>query len=161
MSWIRVTSFPKNNHSPLLFRAKFDLNTIAVDDDMHLRIRAMSLDLSSPSHIPLNVRMAEFSEDPQNMDQMKEFIDGILNEAQTEVTNRLDEQNKVIRKHFSCNFWLKCYNFWLTFNANIFFQTENRKNGRGMFEKFSLWCFRKRHFNSFNFLRLLLLLFYI
>lgn len=78
-----------------LFRAKFDLNTNPMDDDMHLRIRAMSLDLSSPSHIPLNVRMAEFSEDPQNMDQMKEFIDGILNEAQTEVTNRLDEQNKV------------------------------------------------------------------
>lgn len=85
------------------------MNTIAVDDDMHLRIRAMSLDLSSPSHIPLNVRMAEFSEDPQNMDQMKEFIDGILNEAQTEVTNRLDEQNKVICTNFFCKICRKCY----------------------------------------------------
>lgn len=55
----------------------------------------MSLDLSSPSHIPLSARIAEFSEDPQNMDQMKEFIDGILNDAEIEVNKRLDEKAKV------------------------------------------------------------------
>lgn len=62
---------------------------------MHLRIRGMSLDLSSPSHIPLHARVAEFSEDPQNMDELRGFIDGILNEAQTEATNRLDAKAKV------------------------------------------------------------------
>lgn len=65
------------------------------EDDMHLRIRGMSLDLSSPSHIPLSARIAEFTEDPQNMDELRGFIDGILIEAQTEATNRLEAQAKV------------------------------------------------------------------
>lgn len=65
------------------------------ETDPHLRIRAMSLDLSSPNHIPLNVRIAEFCEDPQNMDEMGAFIDDILKNAQIEATARLEQKNKV------------------------------------------------------------------
>lgn len=63
--------------------------------DPHLRIRQMSLDLSSPNHIPLNVRIAEFCEDPQNVDEMSAFIDDILKNAQIEATARLERKNKV------------------------------------------------------------------
>lgn len=83
-------------------RAKFELEMPA-ESDAHLRIRGMSLDLSSPSHIPLNVRIAEFCEDPQNMDQMAEFIDDILKKAQEEANARLEQENKVNtenHKHF-------------------------------------------------------------
>lgn len=75
-----------------IFRAKFEL---PVETDTHLRIRQMSLDLSSPNHIPLNVRIAEFCEDPQNMDQMTEFVDDILKKAQTEADARLEQNEKV------------------------------------------------------------------
>lgn len=63
--------------------------------DNFLRARQMSLDLSSPSHIPLNARIAEFRQDPQNMDQMTEFVDDIINKAQIEVNNQLEARNKV------------------------------------------------------------------
>lgn len=76
-------------------RTKFDLDMIPVEMDPHLRIRQMSLDLSSPNHIPLNVRIAEFCEDPQNMDEMSAFIDDILKKAQIEATARLERKNKV------------------------------------------------------------------
>lgn len=71
------------------------MNVNPVETDPHLRIRAMSLDLSSPNHIPLNVRIAEFCEDPQNMDEMGAFIDDILKKAQAEATDRLERKNKV------------------------------------------------------------------
>lgn len=66
-----------------------------MDSEAHLRIRQMSLDLSSPNHIPLNVRIAEFCEDPQNMDEMGAFVDDILSKAQAEATARLEQKNKV------------------------------------------------------------------
>lgn len=66
--------------------------------DPNLRVRQLSLDLSSPNHIPLNVRIAEFCEDPQNMDEMSAFIDDILKNAQTEATARLERKNKVDAK---------------------------------------------------------------
>lgn len=65
------------------------------ETDAHLRIRQMSLDLSSPNHIPLNVRIAEFCEDPQNMDEMTAFVDDILKKAQIEADARLEQKNKV------------------------------------------------------------------
>lgn len=68
---------------------------IPIETDPHLRIRQMSLDLSSPNHIPINVRIAEFCEDPQNMDEMGAFIDDILKNAQIEATARLEQKNKV------------------------------------------------------------------
>lgn len=77
------------------YRTKFDLDVQPVDSDTHLRIRQMSLDLSSPNHIPLNVRIAEFCEDPQNMDEMTAFIDDILKKAQIEADARLEQPNKV------------------------------------------------------------------
>lgn len=70
-----------------------DVNPI--ETDAHLRIRQMSLDLSSPNHIPLNVRIAEFCEDPQNMDEMTAFVDDILKKAQIEADARLEQKNKV------------------------------------------------------------------
>lgn len=76
-------------------RTKFELD-VCNDNDTHLRIRQMSLDLSSPSHIPLNVRIAEFCEDPQNMDEMKVFVDDILQKAHTEAIARLERNSKVI-----------------------------------------------------------------
>lgn len=80
-----------------LLRTKFELDVdMCNDNETHLRIRQMSLDLSSPSHIPLNVRIAEFCEDPQNMDQMKEFVDDILQKAHTEAIARLEQNSKVI-----------------------------------------------------------------
>lgn len=63
--------------------------------EQYLRARQMSLDLSSPNHIPLNARIAEFRQDPQNMDQMVEFVDDIIKNAQTEANKRLDDRNKV------------------------------------------------------------------
>lgn len=57
-----------------------------------LRVTRLSLDLSSPNHIPLNVRIAEFCEDPQNKDQMCAFIDEILEKASIEAAAR---KNKV------------------------------------------------------------------
>lgn len=83
-------------------RTKFDLDMIPIETDPHLRIRQMSLDLSSPNHIPLNVRIAEFCEDPQNMDEMSAFIDDILKNAQIEATARLERKNKV-KKHATQN----------------------------------------------------------
>lgn len=61
----------------------------------------MSLDLSSPNHIPLNVRIAEFCEDPQNMDEMTAFIDDILKTAQIEADARLEQKNKVFFLYFA------------------------------------------------------------
>lgn len=78
-----------------ILRTKFDLDVHPSETDAHLRIRGMSLDLSSPNHIPLNVRIAEFCEDPQNMDEMGAFVDDILSKAQTEATARLEQKNKV------------------------------------------------------------------
>lgn len=72
------------------------MNVLPVESDTTLRIRQMSLDLSSPNHIPLNVRIAEFCEDPQNMDEMTAFIDDILKKAQIEADARLEEKNKVV-----------------------------------------------------------------
>lgn len=63
--------------------------------DNFLRARQMSLDLSSPTHIPLNARIAEFRQDPQYMDQMTEFVDDIINKAQIEVNKQLEAKNKV------------------------------------------------------------------
>lgn len=45
--------------------------------------------------------MAEFCEDPQNMDEMGAFIDEILNKAQAEATIRLEQKNKVRANFFS------------------------------------------------------------
>lgn len=77
-------------------RAKFDLDIAPVESETHLRIRQMSLDLSSPNHIPLNVRIAEFCEDPQNMDEMTAFVDDILKKAQIEADAQLELRNKVL-----------------------------------------------------------------
>lgn len=63
--------------------------------EQNLRIRQMSLDLNSPNHIPLIVRIAEFRQDPQNMDQMAEFVDDVIKNAQIEANRRLEEKNKV------------------------------------------------------------------
>lgn len=87
--------FAKKSKYSNIFRAKFELNMLPVESDTHLRIRQMSLDLSSPNHIPLNVRIAEFCEDPQNMDQMTEFVDDILKKAQIEVDARQEQNDKV------------------------------------------------------------------
>lgn len=88
------------NRFSCVIRAKFDLDVNKLDvnpieTDAHLRIRQMSLDLSSPNHIPLNVRIAEFCEDPQNMDEMTAFVDDVLKKAQIEVDARLEQNNKV------------------------------------------------------------------
>lgn len=63
--------------------------------EQYLRARQMSLDLSSPNHIPLNARIAEFRQDPQNMDQMIEFVDDIIKNAQIEANRRIEDNNKV------------------------------------------------------------------
>lgn len=84
----------------------------------------MSLDLSSPNHIPLNVRIAEFCEDPQNMDEMTAFVDDILKKAQIEADARLEQKNKVHLPHTTCVFSLLfvmmlndfyCYAFFCIF----------------------------------------------
>lgn len=79
------------NQIHCFFRAKLQLKM----NEPNLRIRQMSLDLNSPNHIPLSVRIAEFREDPQNVDQMAEFVDDVIKNAQLEVNRRLDEKNKV------------------------------------------------------------------
>ncbi|XP_055299530.1 uncharacterized protein LOC129567031 [Sitodiplosis mosellana] len=79
-------------------KTKFELDVNPIEMDAHLRIRQMSLDLSSPNHIPLNVRIAEFQEDPQNMDEMTAFIDDILKKAQIEADARLEQKNKTEMK---------------------------------------------------------------
>lgn len=63
--------------------------------ELHLRARQMSLDLNSPNHIPLTVRMAEFREEPQNVDQVREFVDDIIQKAEIEANKRLEEKQKV------------------------------------------------------------------
>lgn len=81
----------------------------------------MSLDLSSPNHIPLNVRIAEFCEDPQNMDEMTAFVDDILKKAQIEADARLEQKNKVThfgglcsREGFKWDFH-SCFDFFSAF----------------------------------------------
>lgn len=54
----------------------------------------LSLDLSSPTTLPLEIRIAEFKHDPQKMDEMAHFVDGIVREAQNEVEHKLD--NKMV-----------------------------------------------------------------
>ncbi|XP_059621119.1 uncharacterized protein LOC132264809 isoform X4 [Phlebotomus argentipes] len=53
----------------------------------------LSLDLSTPTTMPLDARIAEFKEDPERMDQMAEFVDGILKEARLETEKRLELKN--------------------------------------------------------------------
>lgn len=108
----------------IVIRTKFDLNVLPVETDTHLRIRQMSLDLSSPNHIPLNVRIAEFCEDPQNMDEMTAFIDDILKKAQIEADARLEEKNKVVSLILS-------FRFLYLMKIFLFLQTDMKKNGRG------------------------------
>lgn len=91
----------------IISRTKFELK-VDLESDAHLRIRQMSLDLSSPNHIPLNARIAEFCEDPQNMDQMTEFVDDILKKAQIEADARLEQKNKVI---YSIKFSLRIISY--------------------------------------------------
>lgn len=71
-----------------------------IETDAHLRIRQMSLDLSSPNHIPLKVRIAEFQEDPQNRDEVLAFVDDILKKAQIEAEARLEQKYKVSRNSY-------------------------------------------------------------
>lgn len=85
----------------------------------------MSLDLSSPNHIPLNVRIAEFCEDPQNMDEMTAFVDDILKKAQIEADARLEEKNKVVSLILSFLIPLPNENYPFSL------QTDMKKNGRG------------------------------
>lgn len=85
----------------------------------------MSLDLSSPNHIPLNVRIAEFCEDPQNMDEMTAFVDDILKKAQIEADARLEEKNKVVSLILSFLIILSNENYPFSL------QTDMKKNGRG------------------------------
>lgn len=99
-----------------------------IEIDAHLRIRQMSLNLSSPSHIPLNVRIAEFREDPQNMDVMKVFVDDILEKAQIEVDAQLGQKNKVF--FYRNAFPFKQLNNHLLVILFIL-QTELKKNGKG------------------------------
>lgn len=106
----------------------------------------MSLDLNSPNHIPLNVRIAEFRQDPQNMDQMTEFVDDVIKNAQLEANRRLDEKNKVnealnttdllnansrpschTRLHFCSRIIIYTFLF-----SQFFSQTDGKKNGKGM-----------------------------
>lgn len=99
-----------------------------IEIDAHLRIRQMSLNLSSPSHIPLNVRKAEFCEDPQNMDVMREFVDDILMKARIEVDSQLECKNKVF-------FYRNPFSFKQLNNHSLviflILQTELKKNGKG------------------------------
>lgn len=108
-----------------------DVNPI--ETDAHLRIRQMSLDLSSPNHIPLNVRIAEFCEDPQNMDEMTAFVDDILKKAQIEADARLEQKNKVKILFFfqSDLVEFNCIGFY------FYLQTEMKKNGKGK----TLFCY--------------------
>lgn len=87
--------------------------------DVNLRIRQMSLDLSSPNHIPLNVRIAEFRQDPQNMDQMTEFVDDVISKAQTEANKRLDATNKVGVLRVVCFFAIIFFSFCLKMYPNV------------------------------------------
>uniref|UniRef100_A0A1L8DBC5 Uncharacterized protein n=1 Tax=Nyssomyia neivai TaxID=330878 RepID=A0A1L8DBC5_9DIPT len=54
---------------------------------------ALSLDLSTPTTMPLEARIAEFKEDPESMDAMAEFVDGILKEARLETEKRHEMKN--------------------------------------------------------------------
>ncbi|XP_055700290.1 uncharacterized protein LOC129799983 isoform X2 [Phlebotomus papatasi] len=53
----------------------------------------LSLDLSTPTTMPLDARIAEFKEDPERMDAMAEFVDGILKEARLETEKKLELKN--------------------------------------------------------------------
>lgn len=94
----------------------------------NLRIRQMSLDLNSPSHIPLSARIAEFRQDPQYMDQMTEFVDDVINNAQIEANRRLDEKNKVKCMASGCRIFdgLTVSRFF-----SLFPQTEGKRNAKG------------------------------
>lgn len=90
----------------------------------------MSLDLSSPNHIPLNVRIAEFCEDPQNMDEMSAFVDDILKKAQIEADTRLAERNRV--RFYGIFF----FRILMNTNAVIqfpFLQADLKKTGKGIY----------------------------
>lgn len=62
----------------------------------------LSLDLSTPTTMPLDARIAEFKEDPERMDAMAEFVDGILKEARLETEKKLELKNVRIS---SKNLW--------------------------------------------------------
>lgn len=106
---------------------------LPMEADTHLRVRQLSLDLSSPNHIPLNVRIAEFCEDPQSMDQMTEFVDDILKTAQIEADARLGRGDKVC--------YLQCtINLGLNFSIADIFSLIHRLRGEKM-EKVKLISF--------------------
>lgn len=48
----------------------------------------LSLDLSSPTRIPVEARIAEFKQDPDKMDQVTEFVNSVLATAQTEAEKK-------------------------------------------------------------------------
>lgn len=53
----------------------------------------LSLDLSSPSTLPLETRITEFKQDPKNMDEMRFFIDEILKSAEDQANLKLKEKS--------------------------------------------------------------------
>lgn len=53
----------------------------------------LSLDLSSPTTLPLESRMYEFKQDPQKMDAITKFVDEVLVKAQDEVERKNDAKN--------------------------------------------------------------------
>lgn len=124
--------------------------------DPHLRIRQMSLDLSSPNHIPLNVRIAEFCEDPQNVDEMNAFIDDILKKAQTEATARLERKNKVGKLSGLAILWVNYANEnWKNEEVSVFLMNNHRK-AKYTIHSFAwndndarVWNFFYRNFNDY------------
>lgn len=65
--------------------------TVAGKKQLKMRSE-LSLDLSSPTTMPLEMRIAEFKHNPQKMDEMTNFVDGVIREAQFEVEKKLDQK---------------------------------------------------------------------
>ncbi|GAB0086327.1 uncharacterized protein DMENIID0001_003730 [Sergentomyia squamirostris] len=63
----------------------------------------LSLDLSTPTTMPLDARIAEFKEDPERMDAVAEFVDGIITDARTESEKKMDLKNECKHREGNTN----------------------------------------------------------
>ncbi|XP_037050366.1 uncharacterized protein LOC119084483 [Bradysia coprophila] len=59
----------------------------------------LSLDVLTPTSIPLDVKIMEFKEDPEKMDEMIRFVDEIVENAQKQAELRVIDNKALLRKN--------------------------------------------------------------
>lgn len=82
------------------------------------KIRAeLSLEVLTPTSIPLEAKIMEFKEDPEKMDEMMKFIDDIVENAQKQAELKAID-NKVSLPYILCSISFVLYSIEHTHSDN-------------------------------------------